>query len=137
MRGQEEAVSWVRRNLPHDSRIVIDDYMWYDLHSPAGSASFPNAIYYWNVEYDPWLRRRVLADNWRNVDYVITTPQMYHDVAQQPFPVVATAIRHSVLVREFNTGNWPVQIRRIDPRVSVPLASSSTGASEPACMTAV
>jgi hypothetical protein len=137
VKGQLEAISWVQRNLPRNSRILIDDYMWPGLHTPATGTPFPDAVYYWDAGYDPNLRRAAFDDNWRRVQYVVTTPQVYHDVTDLGFPLVAEALEHSVLVRTFNTGNWPVQIRRVEPGApTLLLAAPKPGTTkEPACMT--
>jgi hypothetical protein len=133
--GQEQAITWVDQHLPHNSRIVIDNYMWYDLHEPATGAPFPNAIYYWNVGFNPRIRRQVFDDDWRKVDYVITTPQMIHDTGVQAFPVVTPALEHSVSVREFETGGWTVDVRKVDPLARVQLPLTASGTQQPSCMT--
>lgn len=136
VRGQEEAVTWVQQHLPRSSRIVIDNYMWYDLHVPASGAPFKDAIYYWNVGFDPGLRRDVFGDNWRTVNYVISTPQMVHDLTTQAFPVVTPAFEHSVMVRSFDTGGWTVEVRRVDQTAPNQLPhASATKAQQSSCMT--
>lgn len=136
VKGQLEAIRWVQRNLPHDSRILIDDYMWSALHTPATGMPFQDAVYYWDAGYNPNLRRTVFDDNWRRVQYLVTTPQVYQDVSALGFPIVAEALEHSVLVRKFDTGDWPVQIRRVEPGPpTLLLAAAKPGAaSVPACM---
>jgi hypothetical protein len=114
--AQVAAVDWVEHHLPATSRLVIDNYMWNDLHAPAsGAPAFPNAHYYWKVGDDPEVRRTVFHDNWRNVDYVITTPQLVSDTEHQDFAVVTPALEHSVLVKSFNSGGWEIDVRRVDP----------------------
>ena len=114
--GQIAASQWIQRNLPASSRLVIDNYMWNDLHAPGpGGRAFPDAHYYWKVGDDPQVRRTAFKDNWRDVDYVITTPQLVSDTEQQHFPVVTPALEHSVLVKTFDTGGWNIQVRHVDP----------------------
>jgi 4-amino-4-deoxy-L-arabinose transferase-like glycosyltransferase len=137
VRGQDQAIAWIRAHLPRQSRIVIDNYMWYDLHVPESGAAFRNAVYYWDVGYDPQLRRKVFGNDWRDVDYVVSTPQMIHDVSTTTFPVVTSALEHSVLVRSFDTAGWTVQVRRVEPHAFVGniVSASAPLASEPTCMT--
>ncbi len=136
IKGQDQALSWVEQNLPRNTRLVIDNYMWVNLHEGSRGSTFPHALYYWDVGYDPRIRRQIFGDSWRNVDYVITTPQVIHDLRAQTFPVVSLAVQHSVLVKRFDTGSWAVDIRRVDPRVNVPLSSwRPPTVSEPSCMT--
>ncbi len=81
--------------------------MWTELHAPpAGDPTFADAQYYWEVGEDPKVQRRDFADNWRNVDYVVTTPQMIADAGQQDFAIVTPALEHSRPIADFNTGGW-------------------------------
>jgi hypothetical protein len=121
--------------VPRDSHIVIDNYMWYDLHEPSAGRPFPDAIYYWNVGFNPTIRKQVFDDNWRDVDYVITTPQMIHDTKLQVFPVVTPALEHSESVRQFDTGGWTVDVRKVNPRSRVQLPLTAQTAQQPSCMT--
>jgi hypothetical protein len=117
VQGQLQAVKWVERHVPPSSRIVIDQYMWNALHAPSpGEAKFADAHYYWKVGADPQVQRQGFHNDWRKVDYVITTPELVSDTRRQRFPIVVPALEHSVPVAAFNTG-WRVEVRRVDPRV--------------------
>jgi hypothetical protein len=74
--AQQQAVGWVEAHLPLGSRIIIDQYMWTDLHD-----NYPNryafAHYYWRVQDDP-------------------------------------AIEHSTVIADFDTGGWPIDVRRVN-----------------------
>lgn len=135
--GQLAAERWIERNLPHDSRMIIDMSMWQDLHHPAIGAPFTYAEYDWKAGDDPAIRDGVFSDNWRKVDYVITTPSVITDTEANDFPVVAEALAHSRLVRAFDTG-WQIDVRKVEPWASsglLPLAmQTSTPAAAPACM---
>jgi hypothetical protein len=97
---------------------VIDQYMWRDLHDPPRSAPFRVADYYWKVADDPEIRRGIFHDDWRTVDYVISTPQLVDDTRHNGFPVVAPALEHSSRIAAFDSGGWNVEIRRVDPHAS-------------------
>jgi 4-amino-4-deoxy-L-arabinose transferase-like glycosyltransferase len=132
--GQVAAVAWIRHDVPSGSRIIIDDYLWNALHAPPpGDPAFRDAQYYWEVGEDPKVQRRDFADNWRTVNYVVTTPQMLADDAQQDFPIVTPALDHSRTVARFNTGGWSVEVRRVEPDVRATLPSVKSPA-EPSCM---
>ncbi len=75
----------------------------------------------------------ISADNWRTVSYVVSTPQMLADDAQQNFPIVTPALEHSRTVARFNTGGWPVEVRRVEPDVNATLPTVRSPA-EPSCM---
>jgi hypothetical protein len=105
--GQRAAIAWVLANVPPTSKSIIDMYMWLDLHP-----SYNGAHYYWKVVQDPAIRDDVFADDWRTVDYVITTPQMLADASQQDMTILNTALQNSVPVARFDTG-WAVEVREV------------------------
>ena len=116
--AQTMATRWTQRHVPSDSRMIIDDYMWLDLQHPSGAGpAFRYAEYYWKAAEDPVIARGVFSSNWRKVKYVITTPQMIQDTEMSGFPLIVNALNHSASVAHFNSGNWPVDVRRVDPRL--------------------
>jgi hypothetical protein len=132
--GQLAAVSWIRHHLAPSSRLVIDNYMWSELQAPpAGDPTFADAQYYWEVGEDPKIRRRDFADNWRTVNYVVATPQMIADATRQGFAIVTPALEHSRPIAQFNTGGWPVQVRRVEPNVQAQLPALATN-TQSSCM---
>jgi hypothetical protein len=116
--AQMDAIRWSQAHLPTNSRMIVDMYMWLDLHHPdAGAAPrFPNAHYYWKAADDPAIATGTFSNDWRKVDYVITTPPLLTDTRSYQFPLVANAIDHSRSVARFDTG-YPVDIRKVDPRL--------------------
>jgi hypothetical protein len=133
--AQVGALRWVQAHVSPASRMLIDMYMFADLHYPrAGAPAFPRAEYYWKVADDPEISRGVFQGDWHNVDYVIATPQLTHDASVNDFPIVVPALEHSIAVADFNSGGWDVQVRQVDPRVSVAFASRRHPAL-PSCMT--
>jgi hypothetical protein len=115
VRGQVQAVSWIRTHLPSYSRMVIDEYMWSDLHEPPlGYPRYRDAQYYWNAGEDPQVQHQGFHDDWRYVEYVVATPQLLSDTATNGFPIVAPALEHSLPVARFDSG-WDVEIRRVYP----------------------
>ena len=134
--GQLQAVDWIQHHVPPSSRMVIDEYMWEELHDPPpGDPRYADAQYYWKAADDPAVRRQGFNDNWRNVDYVVTTPQLVYDTVQNDFPIVTPALEHSLPVAAFNTGGWQVEVRRVDPRAPVAApAAHKPPPVHPACM---
>ena len=133
--GQLQAVSWIRHHVPPSSHIVIDQYMWNELHEPPrGAPRFADAQYYWKAGEDPQVRRQGFHDDWRQVEYVVATPQLVSDTAKTGFPVVAPALEHSRLIVSFNSG-WRVDVRRVDPLAPAQFAlPRATPESVPGCM---
>ena len=100
---------------------------------PSGAPAFKDAQYYWEVGEDPKVQRRDFAGNWRNVDYVVSTPQVIADAVQQNFPIVTPALEHSRPIAQFNTDGWQVQVRRVQPGVTDRL-HGVPGRAQPSCM---
>ncbi len=111
--AQGQAVAWVREHLPPDSRMIIDQSLWLDLRDAEAGPTFPLAHYYWKADLDPEIRDDVFANTRRNVDYIITTPQLSKDVRFDDLPLVAETLIHSTPIIRFDTGGWPVEVREV------------------------
>ena len=107
--AQMESIVWVEQHIPHNSRIIIDMFMWPDLYA----AGYYNAHYYWKFELDPAIRAGVFHDNWHNVDYLITSPQMLVDMSNANFTDILSMIQNSSTIAAFDTGHWRIDIRKI------------------------
>lgn len=104
------AAAWVRANIPHDAKIVIDQSMWLDLHAAPDGQEFPNAHYYWKVSDDPAIRNGVFGGDWRSIDYVITTNQMLGDASRMHDPLLDQALAAAIPLKTFDMGAWPVSV---------------------------
>ncbi len=100
-------------NNPESSHIIIDQYMWTDLHDSSPDF-YAFAHYYWKVQDDPAIRDKVFHNDWHNIDYVVTTQQMLFDAQQANLPLVEAAIEHSTVIAHFDTGGWSVDIRLVN-----------------------
>jgi 4-amino-4-deoxy-L-arabinose transferase-like glycosyltransferase len=107
--AQMSAIDWVRQHIPPQSHMVIDMYMWPDLHD----YGFKNAHYYWKVETDPAIRDKVFHNDWHNFDYIIVSPQMSIDIKTQNMTLIAKAIEHATPVVTFDTGGWPIKVLKV------------------------
>ncbi len=113
--AQQQAVAWVRQNIAPDAAIIMDNYAWTDLHDgKGGQPRYERAHWYWKVQQEDTIREGVFHDDWRYVDYVITTPQLLNDAAVNGLTIVTDAVKYSSPVARFNTGGWPVEVRRVD-----------------------
>ncbi len=100
--------------------MIIDESMWTDLYDHG----YTSAHYYWKVQDDPAIRDKVFHDNWRTVDFVVTTIQMLTDAQSQNMTLVEETIAHSTPIARFDTGGWPVEIRKVN-KSRTPLTSIS------------
>lgn len=135
--AQVAAVRWVQTHVPPSSNMIIDMYMFADLHYPqAGAPAFPHAEYYWTAADDPGVSRGLLHDDWRRVNYIVTTPQLIHDASVNGFPLIVPALEHSVAIAEFKTGGYELQVRQVDPSVTaMSFATPRRQKALPSCMT--
>jgi len=118
--AQNQATQWIEKNLSRSSRMIIDESMWTDLYDHG----YTSAHYYWKVQDDPAIRDKVFHDNWRTVDFVVTTIQMLTDAQSQNMTLVEETIAHSTPIARFDTGGWPVEIRKVN-KSRTPLTSIS------------
>ncbi len=111
--AQQQAIEWIKEHVPPSSHMIIDQYMWTDLRD-----NYPDiytfAHYYWKVEDDPAIRDAVFHNDWRNIDYVVATPQMLVDAGRNHMTFVEAAIDHSTVIAHFDTGGWPIDIREVN-----------------------
>jgi 4-amino-4-deoxy-L-arabinose transferase-like glycosyltransferase len=113
--AQQQAEEWVQEHISPTSRILIDDFMWADLHDPGNASSnFTFAYYYWKVYSDPTISIGVFHNDWRNIDYIVTTIDMLYDAQSNHMAIVEGALNHSTLLVRFDTGNWPIEIRKVN-----------------------
>jgi hypothetical protein len=108
--AQNQAAQWIENHLPVSSHMIIDESMWTDLYDNG----YRFADYYWKVQEDPAIRDKIYHNNWRNFDYVVTTTQMLTDMKNQNMVLVEAALAHSTLLAHFDTGGWPIEIRKVN-----------------------
>jgi hypothetical protein len=97
--------------------IIINSYLYMDLHEPdgqgvGGGAAYPYAHVYWNVAYDPELYNLLLQGNWDRIDYIVADSEMLHDIKTVggPMLLIYTALQHSILRAEFRAADYDKQI---------------------------
>lgn len=113
--AQREAVAWIRQNVPQCSSIIIDPYMWTDLHDlPNNGGAYKHADSYWLVALDSAIRNKVYHNDWRNIDYIAVTPGMLHDMYANNLTFVQEVYIHSTPIARFDTLRWPIEIRRVN-----------------------
>ncbi len=73
----QQAVTWIKKNVPAESYIVARDDMWVDLREKGfGGPAFPNVHSHWKVASDPAVRDQIFGGDWRRIDYLILTPNL-------------------------------------------------------------
>jgi 4-amino-4-deoxy-L-arabinose transferase-like glycosyltransferase len=115
--AQQQALGWVRANVPHNSFIVINSYLYVDLRVPGGQgigdgAPYPHAEVYWNVAGDPELHVQALQNNPDRIDYIVADSEMLHDIQTTggDMQIIDDALKKSVLRAEFRADDHDLQI---------------------------
>ena len=122
--AQRDALTWVREHLPANAAIVIDRYLWTDLQgtSTADEPTFVLAHDYRKIDADPYIRRNVFEEDWRNFDYLVFSGQLLHDVQADDLTFLASILDHSTPVITFDTGGWPIYVHRVFHEDVIPVA---------------
>lgn len=106
-----EAVDWViNHHIPKTSYIVIDQSMWPDLYHNGYIFSH----YYWKVILDPAIGGKIFHNNWKSINYIITTPQMMDDIRIANMVILKIALQHSVPIASFKVDKYVVEIRKVN-----------------------
>ncbi len=113
---QLKALDWIAKNIPKKANLLIDNYAYIEFHdhTPANKYNLPTlANYYWKADKDPDVNAKVLNGNWRNVDYILATPQVQYDANFAGLPLVKDAFDNSAAIQTFQGHKWNVEIRKV------------------------
>lgn len=103
-----EALAYIKARIPADSRIVIRDDLWADLHEPGlGGPAFPNAHSHVKVATDPAVRQGVFHDDWHTVDYLVITPNLDQEFALEGNTVALDALQHAHQIARWSAQGDP------------------------------
>ncbi|GAA2600978.1 hypothetical protein GCM10010435_95440 [Winogradskya consettensis] len=107
----QEAADYLRTQLPDraGTTLVVDDVLWLD--AVRAGYTRDNVIWFYKLDLDTAVAAR-LANGWRDVDYIVSTPALRQD--PNSLPTVAKLLTNSTVVASFGPGSGPVEIRRVD-----------------------
>jgi hypothetical protein len=71
---QTEQLQWIRKNIPPDAKLIIDDDMWADLHDEKPYYKWAHSHY--KAASDPDVRDKLFGKDWRNIDYIVMSNKM-------------------------------------------------------------
>lgn len=112
---QRRQVAWVRKHIPPDSRIIMDDDVWNDLHDVR--PFYPFAHSHWNASSDPDVRDKLFSRKWQNVDYIIMSNRMRRsmegDNSDGRENWILKALKNSKTVWESSRGGIRLEIRQV------------------------
>jgi 4-amino-4-deoxy-L-arabinose transferase-like glycosyltransferase len=111
VRPQVQALEWAKSNIPKDAFIIADHYGLLELWL----AGFERAHSHWKIDRDTMITDRLLNKDWRNVDYLLVTPQVANDMQVANLEIVSAAYSHSSLSQMFEgEAGWTVEARKVD-----------------------
>jgi len=100
------AITWIKNNLPADTNIIIDDYMFVDLHAQRfpGDKVFPNAVWAWKVEDDPAIKLKETDKNWTQTVYITLSHEIVDQIKSDNFPFIKKAFNNATLLADWRDG---------------------------------
>ncbi|ARC56389.1 hypothetical protein AS850_04775 [Frondihabitans sp. 762G35] len=104
------AERWIDQNVPHDSRLLVDDSMWVDLVRDGFARD--NVIWFYKIDTDGAVQAQS-PNGWKDSDYVVTTDSIRTSASGSPD--VQAAIANSTVVATWGTGTQQVDVRQIHP----------------------
>lgn len=112
---QIAALDWISKNIPKDSVLVIDNYAFIEFYETKNNKyDLPKiAHYYWKADKDPDVKDDVLKGDWKNIDYILSTPQVKWDADNSGLPLIQNAMKNSTVIKSFEGNKWNIEIRQI------------------------
>ncbi len=109
------AISWIKQNIPADSRIITRDDLWTDLREPGlGGPGFPNVHSHWKVASDPAIKNGVFGGSGQNVDYLIMSPGVEAAFKDTGDTVALEALANAQFVKKWQTGSTIVELWKVN-----------------------
>jgi hypothetical protein len=114
---QQQAMTWVRDNVPRNSVIITNSYMYADLLDPQGMAvgggtPFTKAQIYTNAALDPAIAEGQLNEKWQNIGFLVVDTSMLKDIrTDRRFIFLNEALHHATLRVSFGSSQDGTQIQ--------------------------
>lgn len=97
----EQALSWIKGNIPADRTMIISDALWVDLHDNYDGPAFNGAQSHWKAAHDPAVRVGIFKGDYKNVDYLIMSNEMRQEFSTRGEAFPQQALDNSSLIRQF------------------------------------
>jgi hypothetical protein len=105
------AQHWVVRNLPRNSRIVLENIYWVDLVRAGWNPK--DVIWHEKIDSDPAVER-LLPHGYRDLDYVVSSAGLRARMDSVPMPTIQAAVAHSKVIASFGLGGDVVEVRQVE-----------------------
>lgn len=108
-----QAVVWIEKNVPRDSKMIVESALWTDLETKGFNQPLP--VWLYKTETDPAVKKEI--GGWQGVDYVVLNgPTVGAPDFDETFPTAATAIKNGRLAAEFGDNNQKVVIYKVSKK---------------------
>jgi cellulose synthase/poly-beta-1,6-N-acetylglucosamine synthase-like glycosyltransferase len=113
---QQQAMTWVRDNVPRNAVIITNSYMYADLLDPQGMAvgggtPFTKAQIYTNAALDPAIAEGKLSEQWQKIDFLVVDAGMLKEIrTDRRFLLLNEALHHATLRASFGSSQDGTQI---------------------------
>jgi 4-amino-4-deoxy-L-arabinose transferase-like glycosyltransferase len=114
---QQEAMLWIRTNVPHEAVIITNSYLYSDLREPGGmgvgnGTPFSQAQIYSKAVLDPEVFYKELKGDWQKIDFLVVDPTMLKEIrAERQYALWNQALHHAILRVEFGSSIDGTQIQ--------------------------
>jgi endo-1,4-beta-D-glucanase Y/4-amino-4-deoxy-L-arabinose transferase-like glycosyltransferase len=108
----KDMVSWVRQNIPKDSKIVIGCNLFGDFHYPSDkNLVYPDADWFWKSDRDPDVRIKKYNNNPENIDYLLGIGGPGFSDTDLTF--LYSAFQESKEIKKFSNSNTEISLYKI------------------------
>jgi 4-amino-4-deoxy-L-arabinose transferase-like glycosyltransferase len=112
---QAQQLAFIRHNISPNSRIVMDDDLWVELHDV--KPYYPYAHSHWKASGDPAVRNKLFAKNWQNIDYIVMSNKMLIAMQQNNSDgnesYIIEALSHGKLIWQLTRGDIQLSVYQI------------------------
>lgn len=113
-RLQADQLAFIRKNVPANAMVLIDDDLWVDLHQPDGNEPvYPLANSHWKIAQDPAIKDKLLHDRWQNLDYLVLSNELHSVFVENNEQLALKAYNHSRLLARFEEGGVELEVRKV------------------------
>jgi endoglucanase len=99
-----DAVTWLKRTVPADSRVIVPDTVWPDLAEPgAGGPGYADVTLASRVSSDSDVRDGLLHDDWQSIQYIVTSA----DDSVSSFEATDNRLALAAAQHAYPVAEWP------------------------------
>jgi Dolichyl-phosphate-mannose-protein mannosyltransferase len=114
---QQQAMLWIRNNIPHNAVIISDSQMFTDLREPGGMAvgsgtPFAHAQIYSQAVLDPQVYYKDLNGDWQKIDFIAADATMLREIRTgSQYTLLNEALHHAIPRASFGSSQDGTQVQ--------------------------